>query len=78
MNFPHKWITANTVSMYFRIVGEDRKKLRNKLKHTAYMKNSKSKCGNKSGFYYYYDMEYLINILKLKPVRPIPKHLIKK
>jgi len=71
-----QWISAYVVSWYFRIHDNERKKLRNKLKGTPYLKQSDSKCSDKY-LYYLYDMEYLIDGLGLKPIEEIPKRLIK-
>ena len=70
------WITARTVTDYFRITHSDKNELREKLKGTPYLKKSESRCGKNSGYYYFYDLAYLTDILKLKPLQPIPKRLI--
>lgn len=78
MKWQPRWITAHVVSMYFRIVHHDRKKLRESLKGTPYLKRSDSRCSGTPGKYYYlYDLEYLLDILKVRPIAPIPAYLIR-
>ena len=71
------WVTARTVTDYFRITHSDKNELREKLKGTPYLKRSGSRCGKNSGYYYLYDLAYLTDVLKLKPQSPVPKRLIK-
>lgn len=70
------WISARVVSDYFRITHSDKNELREKLKGTPYLKKSNSPCGVTGGYYYLYDLAYLVGVLKLKPLQPIPKRLI--
>ena len=70
------WVSARVVTDYFRITHRDKNELREKLKGTPYLKRSESRCGNNSGYYYFYDLAYLVDVMKLKPLSPVPKHLI--
>lgn len=75
-NWKNLWVSAKVVTDYFRITHRDKNELREKLKGTPYLKKSDSRCGKNSGYYYFYDLTYLTEVLKLKPLQPVPKRLI--
>ena len=74
MKWQPKWLTPQAINHYFsislKVHGIDRK-----LKGTPYAKKSNIRCGKK-GFYWLYDMEYLVDVLGFKPTASIPERLI--
>jgi len=70
-----KFMTPQAINHYFSISlkthGIDRK-----LKGTPHAKKSNIRCGT-WGYYWLYDIEYIINVLGFKLEKPIPEHLFR-